>query len=532
MVSRASPTKVILVAYCMVAMILLGVHSYLHTVTNPPIESILYHLLPSVVVFCVYRIFRQRHNSTAEMLDQAAEQIYFLGYIATLSGLIILAIRLYLRKSMLDSPESLLGEGGATILSSIVGVALMQLMRSYANEMRRIDEANKDIILEGLLTKLDQSIEGLNRSVSGLQTNLAPEIARGINAEWEKLEADRTERLDAAFLTTGAGKALSTLVSGLKDAAPAIAGLGRASHTLNEAAGKLSADAQSLAIHLGTVNTITEGLQNKWVIIGGVIENLGGTSQSLAMFTDGLEGVGITAQGFTQSLSSAHEKINGLNVSFDETARSLSSGTRELASFHNQVREFTVMVEKVVQPLRAAADTFHDVKDLQIRLEDLKNKFGVLADVIMASAECIGKFGSSQGELAQTLDFVTQQLKEQIHTLKGLSGLVPSLSELTTDISNALVPLRETGTNLNALNTHLKDIHEISGKSEALIKSFSDLAKATDGFRENTSATSENIAKVDQEVMNLHKVLGEYVKFIDLTTNLRQREQTSTRART
>lgn len=182
-----------------------------------------YAWVPFAVIISYAVLAWRTSDEDATELESQADQVYFVGYLCTITAFAGIALHGWKTEKVFSDPRQILFMVSVALLTTVAGLLAMIILKNHARRIRQdfslatLDRSESGLKVVGaqagssevsrrltdIINKAAQSIEGLNRQLESLKTNI------------EKLRSNVDQGADAAQQFADNVKQLQTALDGV-----------------------------------------------------------------------------------------------------------------------------------------------------------------------------------------------------------------------------------------------------------------------------------------------------------------------------
>lgn len=444
--------------------------------------------IPSVWVvgFIVYGLslyFSNKQTETdAERLNQLAEHYYFIGYIATITGLGGVLYQLGMRVQSNQNLEELLTPdllklGGVSVGCTIIGLIGMNIFRAQAFEQEQQarkrdaeqDEKRNQDLVNQLVHSLAKNFDKFENRMKQLENTRMDEFSRLMNA------SELSEKLTQLVGDIkGGAKGLEDLRKVSKSAFGAIGrlekkltGMDDALQGLADGSGKVQQNFATIAQQSDRIETLASHLESASNSLKTLGEDGKSSVQELRDQFDLLSQIISQTQEETQGWK---EKTNAAHRQMDDFSEAFSNLCHKLKTAANtEISDFSDAFKNAFSKLNGSLQTAEGfVQKLSESADQTANFSQSLENLTAQTAEHRKAFESFKTDLQQTAIALTQRIQELLKQFQTLGGEMTAARQETQSWKNQT---NETGQEIQQLGeTFRTACQQLNQSSETVIR--------------------------------------------------------------
>lgn len=465
-----------------------------------------------MVIFIVYGFSlyfsNKRTENDAERLNQLAEHYYFVGYIATITGLGCVLVRLGMRVQSNQNLEELLTQdlltlGGASVFCTIIGLIGMNVFRAQAFEQEQ--QARK------LDAKLDEK----------RTQDVVQQIAENFNnfqKRMEKLEDTRMEEFSRLMDASELSKVLTQLVGEIQGGAKDLKSLRGVS---NFAVGAIDRLEQKLTGMDGALQGIAEGsdkVQQNFATIADQSDRIETLASHLESASNSLKTLGEDGKSSVQEL---RDQFDLLGEIIKQTNKETQGWKDKTDAAHKQMDDFSEAFRNLCHKLKTAAET--EIGDFCAAFENACHK---LNNSLQTAEDFVQKLSESAAQtdnFSQSLENVTDQTAEHRKAFESFkTDLQQTATALTQNIQELLAQFKTLG----------EEITDASQKTQTWKNQTNETSQGIQRFGENFQTACQQLKQALETADNFDefakKVSGSLSQMADLSKSLKEMADATT----
>ena len=407
--------------------------------------------LLAIMVIAVLGIYYNKQRAEEDIdINRAGDDLYYLGFLFTLSSLIYALVALFIFGSGTDLDQrtnELIGNFGIALLSTVAGILGRIILQSTENQNRRGTEASRPSDdLHMLAQRLRAEMRGASDAFSHYNRMTM------LQAEATKKHAERMVKHFTKKLEENAQSAVVRSESIYQEMAGQIQ---ETNDTLERHSGAV---ARVLETHAGQLNSVNASLDQFRADIEQTQRSMDGFGQTLgnqsSESADFLKKLNERINTVQQSLSELPDKIKRTQNQFDalgETAKTAMTGfddkAEQMASAYGNLtniagkqqeimekdleraREVSSRMETAVPMWTGHTERIQEafeavntsLKDLRANIEKTQESFKEQREAVKASIKTAeNELGSKENEIAKACATLTDSAKEQNELMKKI----------------------------------------------------------------------------------------------------------------
>ena len=480
----------------------------------------IFWLIGLIAYGCLLNFFCKQTENDAEKLNQLAEHYYFVGYIATITGLGCVLYQLGQRVQSNQNLEELLTPdllilGGSSVVCTIIGLIGMNVFRAQAFEQEQ-KARKRDAELDRKRT--EDVVQQIAKNFDIFQKRM------------EKLESTRMEEFSRLMDASELSKVLTQLVGEIQGGAEDLKSLRKVSSVAISAVGRLEKKLTSMD---GALQGIAEGsgkVQQNFATIADQSERIETLAGHLESASNSLKALGEDGkssvrelrdqfdllgeiisqtqkeiQGWKDKTNAAYQQMDDFCAAFSNLCFKLqSSANKEIGDF---CAAFEHACHKLNNSLQTAEDFVQKLSDGTSKTAQFSES---LENVTAQTAEHRKAFESFKTDLQQTAADLTQSVRQMLNQFK-------TLGEQMTDAS------KETQTWKNQTNETSQEIQQF-GKSfqtacQQLQASSEIIIRYADSLQERLNDPNWNSKIAGNFIDDLAKRINEFAQKVSESLN-------------
>lgn len=417
-------------------------------------------------------------RGNAQVASRMGENVYFLGYLLTITGLGLLAYEIGKDPTLLDKEKinQVLVKGGNAVVATLIGLIGMNLIKGYAQSLEQKDEHEADVV-ERILSKFAERLEQsqVSQGHELIKIFEASQLSQNMQALATQLDAGSKsiETLkQTSALTNATLQDLATQMTAIHQSAKGFAEMTAA---IGPTWQQISANIQDAAALNTEIVTLTAGIKSLHEALAA------GNTQT---------------RQFVDASKRHHEEIV-------KTMETLQLRMQTLTPLTGAVDEFLKTANMVASTLKTIGQNFREVDSLNQNLAKLvattgqlnaelttgKTGMGHFTTALTAGETSILNINQKSNELGLAMDHLVAELKHQVHTLTTLSDPFSEFAAVSHRISPIL---NQTGANVEHLAKFTESIAALQKSVQELEASF----KAGKSEMDGISKVVENFVRV------------------------------------
>jgi ABC-type transporter Mla subunit MlaD len=407
-------------------------------------------------------------RGNAQVASRMGENVYFLGYLLTITGLGLLAYEIGKDPTMLDKEKihEVFIKGGNAVIATLIGLIGMNLIKGYAQSLEQKQEQEADVV-ERILSKFAERLEQsqVSQGQELIKIVEASQLSRNMQALSSQLDAGSRsiETLkQTSILTIGTLQELASQMTAIHQSSK---GFAEVTAAIGPAWQQINANIQAAAGLNGEITALTTGIKH-------LHENVAaGTTQT---------------KEFVEASKRHHEEIV-------RTMQTLQLRMQSLTPLTGAVDEFLKTANLVASTLKTIGQDFSEVDNLNQNLAKLvattgqlntefttgKTAMGQLNDAFTTGEGRLLTINEKSKDLVLAIGDLTAELNTQVHTLTTLAKPFEEFAKLSEQVTPVL---NQTGANVKHLTDFTKSIADLQESVVKLKDSFKDGKTEMDGI--------------------------------------------------
>ena len=403
----------------------------------------------------------KRTENDAEKLNQLAEHYYFVGYIATITGLGGVLVRLGGRVQSNRNLEELLTPdllklGGTSVGCTIIGLIGMNVFRAQAFEQEQ--KARK------LDAKLDE------KRTQDVVRQIAKNFENFEN-RMEKLEGTRMEEFSRLMDASELSKVLTQLVSEIQGGAEDLKSLRGVSNFAVGAVKRLEEKLTSMDAALQGIAEGSDKVQQNFATIADQSNRVERLASHLESASNSLKTLGEDGKSSVQEL---RDQFDLLGEIIKQTNKETQGWKEKADAAHKQMDDFCAAFGNLCHKLKTAAET--EIGDFCAAFENagliLQNSLKTAEDFVQKLSDGTSK----TAQFSESLENVTAQTAEHRQAFESFkTDLQQTATALTQNIQELLTQFKTLGEQITAASQETQDWKE---KTSAAYQQMDDFREA------------------------------------------------------
>lgn len=375
-------------------------------------------LISLIVYGFLLNFFCKRTENDAERLNQLAEHYYFVGYIATITGLGCVLVRLGISVQSNQNLEELLTPdllklGGASVGCTIIGLIGMNFFRAKAFEQeqkaRKLDAEQDQKRTQDVVRQIAKNFENFENRM-------------------EKLEGTRMEQFSRLMDASELSKVLNQLVGEIQGGAKDLKSLRGVS-----------------AFAVGAVKRLEEKLTGMDAALQGIAEGSGKIQQNFATIADQSDRI----ETLASHLESASNSLKALGEDGKSSVRELRD-------------QFDLLGEIISQTQKETQDWKDKTNETSQEIQHFGKSFQTACQQLQASSETIIRYADSLQERLNDPNWNSKMAGNFVDDLaQRISEFVQKVSESFAEIPNLSKSLKEMSEGTARINAELEKLQKM-----------------------------------------------------------------------
>lgn len=377
------------------------------------------------------------------ILSRYAESTYFLGYVATVGALAVVAVDIAHYKNPLDFLPEILLKGGGAITSTVVGLMGMFWLRVEVQVLE--DSEMSGDAAAAIETKLkDKSEEVLH-----LLTEKSEKMAQALDALLQQFQSNETKaRQSISEFVRELGESLEEVGANARKVATGLDSFDRAVAHSGESLKIIQGVSESLARTATQSQAASERVSVSWekiehnvASVDKLMVAITATALPISDTATALETCGKKAADMAEAIGRAHQEIN-THIAI------LRQRTSEVGSLAEGVKTFTT----------AANLTETTIGRIQNGLAAMQTSL----NEVVRTQEGMKQLNQSVSDTNGSFRLFDQQLvaasNRNAHLSKTSEALVEELLNRVGELKTLMVPLEELGREMERLRPRLQPL--------------------------------------------------------------------------
>lgn len=450
--------------------------------SNEPINGIYVTLL----IFGVYILlgFRDaKNNKNAKshpdtvypaLLMRYGDTVYFMGYLTTITALVVTAVQIGSNKSMLDDVAMLLGKGGFAITSTVAGLVGMFLFR-LATPVQTNDEP--DATPErgfGLNTaeELSQFSQQANDILNSLKDK-SLEVFSAFDQMSSQLGSAQVKALSELFgKVEGLAGSVNNLTGSVGQTATGLQTLQRTSDGANAALATMAGHTTSIKDSMSLLDDLSSRLVPVWQQISAHLETssdithkIRDLGHTLAVLQAGFGACQGQLAQFTKISQDSHQQLL-------TTLETMQQRASQIGSLAEPIERFADAAQKIAQAapaLNVIMANLHEALPLNDAMGQLLGSVQTLNSTLNAAANATGTISENSRKMMANMEPLVQSITDQIHKLNSNAAALSAFTTKMEAIQPQLDTLAKSGTVMESLGTNLISLQGKLGELEKAV---------------------------------------------------------------
>lgn len=390
--------------------------------------------------------FCKQTENDAEKLNQLAEHYYFVGYIATITGLGCVLVRLGMRVQSNQNLEELLTQdlltlGGASVLCTIIGLIGMNVFRAQAFEQeqkaRKLDAEQDQKRTQDVVQQIAENFNNFQKRMEKLEGTRMEQFSRLMDAsELSKVLNQLVGEIQGGAKDLKSLRGVSNFAVGaVKCLEEKLTSMDTALQGIAEGSGKVQQNFKSIADQSDRIETLASHLESA----SNSLKTLGEDGKSSVQeLRDQFELLGeiisqtnAETQGWKEKTDAAHKQMDDFCAAFSNLCFKLQK------SAETEIGDFCAAFENACHKLNNSLQTAEDfVQKLSDGAAQTDNFSQSLESVTTQTAQHHEAFESFKTDLQQTATALTQNIQELLAQFKTLGEEITAASQETQTWKN------------------------------------------------------------------------------------------------
>ena len=425
-------------------------------------ETIPFVWMVSFIVYGFSLYFsNKRTENDAERLNQLAEHYYFVGYIATITGLGCVLYQLGLRVQSNQNLEELLTPdllklGGVSVGCTIIGLIGMNFFRAQAFEQEQQDR-KRDAELDREQTQ--DVVHQIAKNFDNFQNRM------------EKLEGTRMEEFSRLMDASELSKVLTQLVGEIQGGAKDLKSLRGVSNAAISAVKRLEEKLTSMDDALQGIAEGSGKVRQNFATIADQSDRIETLAGHLESASNSLKTLGEDGKSSVQELRDQFELLGEI---ISQTNAETQSWKEKTSAAHQQMDDFSAAFSNLCFKLQKSAET--EIGDFSAAFQ---NAFNKLNNSLQTAEDFVQKLSESAAQTAhfsQSLESVTAQTSEHRQAFESFkTDLQQTATALTQNIQELLAQFKSLGEQMTTASQETQDWKE---KTSAAYQQMDDFREA------------------------------------------------------
>ncbi len=387
--------------------------------------------------------FCKQTENDAEKLNQLGEHYYFVGYIATITGLGCVLYQLGMRAQSNQNLEELLTPdllllGGASVGCTIIGLIGMNVFRAQAfdqeQQARKRDAERDEKRTQDVVDRIDKNFENFQKRMEKLESTRMEEFSRLMDAsELSKVLTQLVGEIQSGAKDLKSLRGVSNFAIGaVKRLEEKLTGMDAALQGIAEGSGKVQQNFATIAQQSDRIETLAGHLESASNSLKTLGEDGKSSVQELRDQFDLLSQIisqtQQETQGWKEKTNAAHQQMDDFREAFSNLCFKLQkSAETEIGDF---CAAFETACHKLNHSLKTAENFVQKLSDGAAQTAHFSQS---LESVTAQTAEHRQAFESFKTDLQQTATALTQNIQELLAQFKTLGEQMTTASQETQD---------------------------------------------------------------------------------------------------
>lgn len=498
-----------------------------------------------VGVFIAYGLIlyfsNQQKENDAERLNQLAEHYYFVGYIATITGLGCVLYQLGMRVQSNQNLEELLTPdllklGGASVFCTIIGLIGMNIFRAQAFEQeqkaRKLDAEQDQKRTQDVVRQIAKNFENFENRMKELESTRMEEFSRLMDAsELSKVLTQLVGEIQ------GGAKGLEDLRKVSKSAFGTIGhlekkltGMDGALQGIAEGSDKVQQNFATIADQSDRIETLASHLESASNSLKTLGEDGKSSVQELRdqfdLLSEIIKQTNEETQGWKDKTNAAHKRMDDFIENFSNLCHKLkTSANKEIGDF---CAAFETACHKLNNSLQTAENFVQKLSDGTNKAANFSKS---LENLTAQTAEHNKAFESFKTDLQQTATALTQNIQELLAQFKTLGEQITDASQKTQIWKNQT---NETGQEMQQFGESFQTAcQQLQASSETVIRYADSLQQHLNDPNWNSKMAGNFVDDLAQRINEFAKRISESLaKMPNLSQSLEETRDKTNRINT
>ncbi|MCS1410863.1 MAG: Chromosome partition protein Smc [Verrucomicrobia subdivision 3 bacterium] len=385
-----------------------------------------------VIVFIVYgRLSYRKAGEDAEVLNQRAEHYYFVGYIATITGLVCILFRLGRDTALLkEAPEDLLILGGVSVFCTIIGLIGMNFFRARAfeieQEARRQDAERNTSQMQRIIEDIAKNFDSFSARMEALEATRMEEFSQLMNAS--ELSQNLKQLVGDIQQLVGGIQAGN---EGLRDLKEVSSTATRTVHQLSVELGDMSRKMGNMNKRIDRMTDNAEKVQLNW-------QKIAAQSERIQTLAERLESASNSLQDLGQYAQNANKQVTLLGDAVAETGKHTQTWQEQTVHAHKKIDDFLTAFDNMCHRLKTDADK--EIGDFCTAFGNASHNLQKFVEIV---ADFIGKLSESEGKVAGFSESLDGAISLTDHSRGVIEVFKTNLTETAATLQESAGNLRE-----------------------------------------------------------------------------------------